>query len=278
MIGIFAAADVFLFYVSSRSCSCRCTSSSARSAAPRRQYAAVKFFLYSLVGGLFMLAAVIGLWVVRAAGSTFDLDALRRARHRSRACRALAVPRLLPRLRDQGAVLPVPHLAARRRWCRPGRRRRAAGRRDGQGRHVRHPALLPAAVPRGVALLRAVGDRAGAGRHHLRGAAGGGAERPQAPGQLHLDRALRLHRHRHLRLHHQAGTGAVLYMVNHGLATGLLFLVVGMFVARGGSPADRRLRRRRQRWCRCWPACSSSPAWPRWRCPAWRRSSASSWC
>ena len=30
----------------------------------------------------------------------------------------------------------------------------------------------------------------------------------------------------------QAGTGSVLYMVNHGLATGLLFLVVGMFVAR----------------------------------------------
>jgi NADH-quinone oxidoreductase subunit M len=33
----------------------------------------------------------------------------------------------------------------------------------------------------------------------------------------------------------QAGTGAVLYMVNHGLATGLLFLVVGMFVVRRGS-------------------------------------------
>jgi NADH-quinone oxidoreductase subunit M len=33
----------------------------------------------------------------------------------------------------------------------------------------------------------------------------------------------------------QAGSGAVLYMVNHGLATGLLFIVVGMFVARRGS-------------------------------------------
>jgi NADH-quinone oxidoreductase subunit M len=33
----------------------------------------------------------------------------------------------------------------------------------------------------------------------------------------------------------QAGTGSVLYMVNHGLATGLLFLVVGMFVNRRGS-------------------------------------------
>jgi NADH-quinone oxidoreductase subunit M len=33
----------------------------------------------------------------------------------------------------------------------------------------------------------------------------------------------------------QAGTGAVLYMVNHGISTGMLFLVVGMVMARGGS-------------------------------------------
>ena len=35
-------------------------------------------------------------------------------------------------------------------------------------------------------------------------------------------------------------------MVNHGLATGLLFLVVGMLVARRGSANVGRLRRRRQ--------------------------------
>jgi NADH-quinone oxidoreductase subunit M len=29
--------------------------------------------------------------------------------------------------------------------------------------------------------------------------------------------------------------GAVLYMLNHGIATGLLFLVIGMLIARGGS-------------------------------------------
>jgi NADH-quinone oxidoreductase subunit M len=33
----------------------------------------------------------------------------------------------------------------------------------------------------------------------------------------------------------EAGTGAVLYMVNHGIATGLLFIVVGMLIARSGS-------------------------------------------
>ena len=75
----------------------------------------------------------------------------------------------------------------------------------------------------------------------------------------------------------QAGTGAVLYMLNHGLATGLLFLVVGMLVpgaarrwsATSAAPAS---------WCRCWPGCCSSPVSPRWRCPARRRSSPSSWC
>src|SRR3712207_9480751 len=47
---------------------------------PRRQYAAVKFFLYSLVGGLVMLAAVIGLYVVSSnelGQGTFAFEALR---------------------------------------------------------------------------------------------------------------------------------------------------------------------------------------------------------
>src|SRR5439155_26674713 len=33
----------------------------------------------------------------------------------------------------------------------------------------------------------------------------------------------------------QSGTGAVLYMVNHGFSTGVLFLVVGLLIARGKS-------------------------------------------
>ena len=41
----------------------------------------------------------------------------------------------------------------------------------------------------------------------------------------------------------QSMSGAVLYMVNHGLATGLLFIIVGMLTARGGSRQIARLRR-----------------------------------
>ncbi|MEU6857955.1 NADH-quinone oxidoreductase subunit M [Glycomyces sp. NPDC046736] len=41
---------------------------------PKKQYAAVKFFLYSLLGGLFMLVAVIALWVNN--GGVFDWQTL----------------------------------------------------------------------------------------------------------------------------------------------------------------------------------------------------------
>ncbi len=58
--------------------------------------------------------------------------------------RAVAVPRVLRGVRHQGAVLPVPHLAARRGWRRPRRRRGAARRRAGQGGDLRDSALLPA--------------------------------------------------------------------------------------------------------------------------------------
>ena len=57
-------------------------------------------------------------------------------------------------------------------------------------------------------------------RHHLRRAAGDRPERPQAAGRLHLGRALRLHRLGIFAFTTQASTGAVLYMVNHGLSTG----------------------------------------------------------
>src|SRR6185369_10372028 len=78
MIGVFAAADVFLFYVFFEVMLVPMyflIGSYGGGERARRQYAAVKFFLYSLVGGLFMLAAVIGLWVVgrnQLGHGTFD--------------------------------------------------------------------------------------------------------------------------------------------------------------------------------------------------------------
>src|SRR3954469_5809776 len=80
MVGVFAATDVFLFYVFFEAMLVPMYFLIGSFGGPRRQYAAVKFFLYSLVGGLVMLAAVIGLYVVSAgqlSAGTFAFDALR---------------------------------------------------------------------------------------------------------------------------------------------------------------------------------------------------------
>ena len=67
MIGVFAATDVFLFYVFFEAMLIPMYFLIGSYGGPRRSYAAVKFLLYSLFGGLLMLAAVIGLYVVSAS-------------------------------------------------------------------------------------------------------------------------------------------------------------------------------------------------------------------
>lgn len=64
MIGVFAATDVFLFYVFFEAMLIPVYFMIGRYGGAQRSYAAMKFLLYSLVGGLFMLAAMIGLFVV----------------------------------------------------------------------------------------------------------------------------------------------------------------------------------------------------------------------
>ncbi|MET9649543.1 MULTISPECIES: NADH-quinone oxidoreductase subunit M [unclassified Streptomyces] len=84
----FAATDVFLFYILFEAMLIpmyfliggfgdRAHAGSDENAAAQRSYAAVKFLLYNLVGGLIMLAAVIGLYVV--AGN-FSLTEIAEAR------------------------------------------------------------------------------------------------------------------------------------------------------------------------------------------------------
>jgi len=75
MIGVFSATDVFLFYVFFEAMLIPVYFMIGRFGGVQRSYAAVKFLLYSLVGGLFMLASLIGLYVVSAqltGDGTFD--------------------------------------------------------------------------------------------------------------------------------------------------------------------------------------------------------------
>src|SRR3954452_14166679 len=55
MVGVFAATDVFLFYVFFEAMLIPMYFLIGSFGGPRRQYAAMKFFVYSLVGGLIML-------------------------------------------------------------------------------------------------------------------------------------------------------------------------------------------------------------------------------
>jgi NADH-quinone oxidoreductase subunit M len=237
MIGVFAASDIFLFYVFFEVMLVPMYFLIGSYGGARRQYAAVKFFLYSLVGGLLMLAAVIGLWVVgrnQLGHGTFDWNALTHLQMSTTTGRWLFLGFFLAFaikapffpfhtwLPDAGGAAPAGAAALLvgvldkvgtfgiLRYCLP---------------------LFPEAsryfAPLGL-VLALVGIIYGA---------------LLAVGQNDLKRLVSYTSIAHFgfigigifAFTTQAGTGAVLYMVNHGLATGLLFLVVGMFVARRGS-------------------------------------------
>src|ERR1700693_179628 len=68
MIGVFAATDVFLFYVFFEAMLVPMYFMIGSYGLGKRQYAAGKFLLSSLLGGLLMLAAVIAMYVYSARG------------------------------------------------------------------------------------------------------------------------------------------------------------------------------------------------------------------
>ena len=78
MIGVFAATDVFLFYVIFEAMLVPVYFLIGGYGTGERAAAAVKFLIYSLVGGLLMLASIIALYVLSGAqgGHTFDINEL----------------------------------------------------------------------------------------------------------------------------------------------------------------------------------------------------------
>jgi NADH-quinone oxidoreductase subunit M len=234
MIGVFSAADVFLFYVFFELMLVPMYFIIGSFGGQRRQYAAVKFFLYSFVGGMFMLAAVIGLWVV--GGHTFDFA------HLAQAAGALNTNTA--------------------RWLFLGFFAAFAVKAPFFPFHTWLPDAGGAAPAGAAALLVGVMDKVGTFgilRYCL--PLFPEASRWFAPavlvlavigiiyaallavGQNDLKRLVAYTSIAHFgfiglgifAFTTQAGTGSVLYMVNHGLATGLLFIVVGMLVSRRGS-------------------------------------------
>ena len=79
LIAAFGATDVFLFYVCFEAMLVPMYFLIGSYGGPRRSYAAVKFLLYSLAGGLLMLASVVGLYVATAGHlgtGSFDFSAV----------------------------------------------------------------------------------------------------------------------------------------------------------------------------------------------------------
>jgi len=78
MIGVFAATDVFLFYVIFEAMLIPVYFLIGGYGSGERAAAAVKFLLYSLFGGLLMLASVIGIYVVSSGAgyASFDISEL----------------------------------------------------------------------------------------------------------------------------------------------------------------------------------------------------------
>ena len=78
MIGVFAATDLFLFYVFFEAMLVPIYFLIGGYGTGNKSAAAVKFLLYSLFGGLLMLASIIGVYVISGnqIGATFDLAKL----------------------------------------------------------------------------------------------------------------------------------------------------------------------------------------------------------
>lgn len=81
MIGVFAATDIFLFYLFFEAMLIPVYFLIGGYGSGERAAAAVKFLLYSLFGGLLMLASIIGLYVVsgdQLGTATFDVSELQK--------------------------------------------------------------------------------------------------------------------------------------------------------------------------------------------------------
>ena len=151
MIGVFVSLDLFLFYVFWDAMLIPMYFLIGIWGYDRRIYAAVKFILYTMAGSVLMLVAIIGLAYLHseATGSySFDLLELYDARHRAGDA-ALVLPRVRAGVRDQGAAVPVPHLAARRARRGADRRLGHPGRRAAEDGHLRPGAVRVPAVPGG---------------------------------------------------------------------------------------------------------------------------------
>src|SRR6266568_3696333 len=234
IIGVFAATDVFLFYVFFEAMLVPMYFMIGSYGVGQRQYAAVKFLLYSLLGGLLMLVAVIALYVYSTQGGhqgTFLFSQLSHLALSTNAERWLFLGFFVA-FAIKAPLWPfhtwLPDAAAS---AQPGDAVLMIGVMDKVGTFgmIRYCLeLFPSAshyfTPL-VITLAVIGVLYGA---------------VVAIGQADIKRLIAYTSISHFGLialgifvlTSQGQAGATLYMVNHGFATGALFLVAGFMIAR----------------------------------------------
>jgi NADH-quinone oxidoreductase subunit M len=238
-VGVFAATDVFLFYVLFEVMLIPMYFLIGNYGGARRQYAAVKFFLYSFLGGLIMLASAIGAYSLAAdelGQGTFDWATLVRVVSNAPlenqiwiflgfflafAVKAPLVP-LHTWLPDAAAEAPIGVAVI------------LVGILDKVGTFGFLRYLLPMTPDASVKLAPLV---------LVMGVAGVLYGALLATGQRDMKRFIAYVSIAHFgfiaigifSFSQQSEVGSVSYMLNHSISTGMLILVIGMVVARGGS-------------------------------------------
>ncbi|WNM24167.1 NADH-quinone oxidoreductase subunit M [Demequina capsici] len=236
MVGIFAARDVFLFYVMFEAMLIPLYFLIGGFGGEQRRYAAVKFLLYSLVGGLIMLVAVVALYFVGPGGEqAYLIDNLAGYDFGTTAERLMFLGFFLA-FAIKAPMVPV---------------------------HTWLPTVAETARPGTTALLVAVLDKIGTfGMITLGMVIFPQASKWAAPviivfavisviygavaaiGQTDMLRLVSFTSVSHFGImvlgiyafQQTSVEGAAFYMFNHGLSTGALFLVVGFLIERNGSP------------------------------------------
>jgi NADH-quinone oxidoreductase subunit M len=235
IIGVFAARDVFLFYVFFEAMLIPMYFLIGSYGGPQRRYASMKFLLYSLLGGLLMLVAVIALYVAGPGGPEgFLVENLVGTELGENAGRLMFSAFFLA-FAIKAPMWPVhtwlPDAAGQ---APPGVAVLLVGILDKVGTFGMITLCLPLfpeasrwAAPV-VAALAVISILYGA---------------LLAIGQSDIMRLIAYTSISHFgfivlgifAFTSPAQNGAVLYMVNHGFTTAALFLVVGMLIARRGS-------------------------------------------
>ncbi|MFV0634037.1 NADH-quinone oxidoreductase subunit M [Demequina sp.] len=236
MVGIFAARDVFLFYVMFEAMLIPLYFLIGRFGGVQRRYAAVKFLLFSLAGGLIMLVAVVALYFAGPGGEqAFLTDNLAGALDLTVTQERLMFVAFFLAFAIKAPMVPV---------------------------HTWLPDVAETARPGTTALLVAVLDKIGTfGMLTLCLVLFPDAARWAAPGiivfavisviygallaigQRDMMRLVAFTSVSHFGVmilgifafQQTSVEGAALYMFNHGLSTGALFLLVGFLVARTGT-------------------------------------------